>query len=93
MAKPVLQCFLQQNRFRIRKDRILRIHKNANFLAFYLACVAGVKRGKRKGIRAREHDTREGGGRRGTPARKPLFSPCRLLIKKKNNRNNATVND
>ena len=25
--------------------------------------------------------TREGGGRRGTPARKPLFSPSRLLIK------------
>ena len=33
---------------------------------------------------------REGGGRRGTPARKPLFSPSRLLIKKKNQ---ATVNE
>ena len=34
----------------------------------------------------------EGGGRRGTPASKPLFSPSRLLIEK-NNKNKATVND
>ena len=41
-----------------------------------LAWVAGVrkKRGRELG--------REGGGRRGTPARKPLFSPSRPLIKK-----------
>ena len=41
-----------------------------------LACVAGIRKGRR----------------RGTPARKPLFSPSRLLIKK-NDKNNATVND
>ena len=52
-------------------------------------------KGKGKGITARgegnygargrelgRETTREGGGRRGTPARKPLFSPSRLLIKK-----------
>ena len=51
------------------------------------------RRSKGKGLRELGHqNTREGGGRRGTPARKPLFSPSRLLIKK-NNENNATVND
>ena len=34
--------------------------------------------------------TREGGGRKGTLARKPFFSPSRLLIKKIT-KNNATV--
>ena len=38
------------------------------------------KLGKGKGIRGKT--TREGGGRRETPAGKPLFSPFRLLIKK-----------
>ena len=55
-----------------------------------VACVAGVRKGREREL-GRE-TTREGGGRRGTPARKPLFSPSRLLIKK-NNKNNATVND
>ena len=41
-------------------------------LATLLACIAGVRKGRE----------RELGGRRGTPARKPLFSPSRLLIKK-----------
>ena len=43
-----------------------------------IACVAGVRKGRELG----RETTREGGGRRGTPARKPLFSPSRLLIKK-----------
>ena len=42
-------------------------------------------KGKGKGIRARDHALarrEEGGGRKGTPARKALFSPSRLLIKR-----------
>ena len=40
------------------------------------------RRSKAKGLRELGCETtREGGGRRGTPARKPLFSPSRLLIK------------
>ena len=53
----------------------------------YLACVAGVRKGR--GRELGREIAREGVGRRGTPARKPLFSPSRLLI----NKNNATVND
>ena len=45
-----------------------------------IACVAGVRKGR--GRELGRETTREGGGRRGTPARKPLFSPSRLLIKK-----------
>ena len=52
-----------------------------------IACVAGVRKGR--GRELGREIAREGGGRRGTPARKPLFSPSRLLI----NKNNATVND
>ena len=48
--------------------------------AHQLACVAGVRKGK--GRELGRETRREGGGRRGTPARKPLFSPSRLLIKK-----------
>ena len=55
-----------------------------------LACVAGVRKGR--GRELGRETTREGGGRRGRPARKPLFSPSRLLMKKIN-KNNATVND
>ena len=41
------------------------------------------RRSKGKGLRESGRETtREGGGRRATPARKPLFSPSRLLIKK-----------
>ena len=40
------------------------------------------RRSKGKGRELGRETTREGGGRRGTPARKPLFSPSRLLIKK-----------
>ena len=54
--------------------------------------MAGVRKGR--GTELGCEITREGGGRRGTPARKPLLSPSRLLIKKNNNnKNNATVND
>ena len=49
-------------------------------LILTLACVAGVRKGR--GRELGRETTREGGGRRGTPARKPLFSPSRLLIKK-----------
>ena len=45
-----------------------------------LACVEGVRKGR--GRELRREATRKGGGRRGTLARKPLFSPSRLLIKK-----------
>ena len=45
----------------------------------YLACVAGVQKGR--GRELGRETTREGGGK-GTPARKPLFSPSRLPIKK-----------
>ena len=47
----------------------------------FIACVAGVRnwgRGRQLGRKT----TREGGGRRGTPAGKPLFLPPRLLIKR-----------
>ena len=57
-----------------------------------LACVAGVRRGRGRGRELGHETTGEGGGRRGTPTRKPLFSPSRLLIKKIT-KNNATVND
>ena len=40
------------------------------------------RRSKGKGRELGRETTREGGGRRGTLARKPLFSPSRLLIKK-----------
>ena len=45
-----------------------------------IACVAGVREGR--GRELGRETAREGGGRRGTPARKPLFSPSHLLIKK-----------
>ena len=45
-----------------------------------IACMAGVRKGR--GRELGRETTREGGGTRGTPARKPLFSPCRLLIEK-----------
>ena len=45
-----------------------------------LACVAGIRKGR--GRELGRETTRKGGGRRGTPARKPLFSPSCLLIKK-----------
>ena len=51
-----------------------------NYVWNKLAFVAGVRKGRRREV-GRE-TTREGGGRRGTPARKPLFSPFRLLMKK-----------
>ena len=43
-----------------------------------IACVAGVREGR--GSELGRETAREGGGRRGTPARKPLFSLSRLLI-------------
>ena len=45
-----------------------------------IACVAGVRKGR--GRELGRETTRERGGRKGTPARKPLFSPSRLLIKR-----------
>ena len=52
-----------------------------------IACVADVRKemGRelgRESTRERGGRREEGGGRRGTPARKPLCSPSRLLIKK-----------
>ena len=61
-----------------------------NKVSYLLACVAVVRKGR--GRELERETTREGGGRRGTPARRPLFSPFRLLIKKIT-KNNATVND
>ena len=54
-----------------------------------ITCVAGVRkvRGRELGretTRERGGRREEGGGRKGTPARKPLFSPYRLLIKRIN---------
>ena len=51
-----------------------------NKIAFLLACVADVRKGR--GRELGRGTTREGGGRRRTPARKPMFLPSRLLIKK-----------
>ena len=45
-----------------------------------LCCVAGVRKGRGRELGC--ETAREGGGRRGTPPRKPLFSPSSLLIKK-----------
>ena len=42
--------------------------------------MAGVRKGR--GRELGRETTGEGGGKRGTPTRKPLFSPSRLLIKK-----------
>lgn len=42
--------------------------------------MAGVRNGR--GGELGHKTMREGGGRRGMPARKPLFSPSGLLIKK-----------
>ena len=42
--------------------------------------MAGVRNGR--GGELGHKTMREGGGRRGKPARKPLFSPSGLLIKK-----------
>ena len=47
-----------------------------------LACVAGVRKGRGRGRELERETKSERGGRRGTPARKPLFSPSCLLIKK-----------
>ena len=62
-------------------ERGLRLLEFACYNDLVLACVAGVRKGRGREL-ARE-TTREGGGRRRTPARKPLFSPSRLLIKKR----------
>ena len=49
----------------------------------YRASLRGRRsKGKGKGIIGSETAC-EGGGRRGTPARKPLFSPSRILFEKK----------
>ena len=42
--------------------------------------MAGVRKGR--GRELGRETAGEGGGRSGTPARKPLFSPSHLLIKK-----------
>ena len=53
-----------------------------------ITCVAGVRKGRGRELgreTTRERGGRReegGGGRKGTPARKPLFSPYRLLIKR-----------
>ena len=46
----------------------------------YLVCVAGVQKGRGREL-GRGPRVREEGGK-GRPARKPLFSPSRLPIKK-----------
>ena len=52
--------------------------------------MAGVRKGRGRELGL--ETARKGGGKRGTPASKPLFSPSPLLIKK-NNKNKATMND
>ena len=52
--------------------------------------MAGVRKGR--GRELGRETARGGGGRRGTPGRKPLFSPSRLLIKKITKKKTA-VND
>ena len=56
------------------------MRERSPYVGVYLACVAGVRKGREREL-GRE-TTREEGGRRGTPARKPLFSRSRLRIKK-----------
>jgi len=58
-------------------------------VGWQLACVEGVRKGR--GRELGRETAREGGGRRGTPSNKPLFSPSRLLIKKYN-KSNLTMN-
>ena len=69
----------------IRRQLICSTKTNCSYytmLSHRLACVAGVWKGRERGFWAR--GKREGRarreGRRETPARKPLFSPSRLLI-------------
>ena len=71
-------------------QRICRPFVTKTIIMPFVACVAGVRKGRKRELGT--ETTREEEGRRGTPARKPLFSPSLLLIKK-NNKNNATVND
>ena len=59
----------------------LSFYGSLPFCVRQIACVAGVRKGRERELRRKT--TREGGGRKGTPARKPLFSPSRLLVKKK----------
>ena len=61
------------------RSRYFPLH--CNVASQVVACVAGVRNGS--GRELGRETTQEGGGRRGTPARQPLFSPSRLLIKKK----------
>ena len=49
---------------------------------YFLACVVGFHKGRGTEKELGHETMCEGGGRRGTPARKPLFLPSRLLIKK-----------
>ena len=82
--------FFNKISVRILLDVLFRVFRfsKASFYALtssfitFLACVAGVRKGRGRGRELGRETTREGGGRRGTPARKPLFSPSRLLIRK-----------
>ena len=56
-----------------------------------VACVAGVRKGR--GRELGRESTRERGGRRGTPARKPFSVFAIPPTNKKKKQNNATVND
>ena len=72
----------------MRDEQLLSIKVILGFLSLR----GRRSKGKGPGRELGRETAREGGGRRGTPESKPLFSPFRLLIKK-NNTNNATVND
>ena len=68
----------------VKNKENLRLGRKKNRLVIWVACVAGVWKGReKKGSFRRERNARAGAreeGRKETPVRKPLYSPSSLLI-------------
>ena len=68
----------------VKNKENLRLGRKKNRLVIWVACVAGVWKGREeKGSFRRERNARAGAreeGRKETPVRKPLYSPSSLLI-------------
>ena len=68
----------------VKNKENLRLDRKKNRFVIWVACVAGVGKGREeKGSFRRERNARAGAreeGRKETPVRKPLYSPSSLLI-------------
>ena len=68
----------------VKNKENLRLDRKKNRFVIWVACVAGVWKGREeKGSFRRERNARAGAreeGRKETPVRKPLYSPSSLLI-------------